>query len=75
MSSYLMYEKLVEELCKDFRNDSGMDGEDCELLHRLERLLTHIKNENRRKLVEELKHFRGDFEEEKCDGMNSHEDS
>jgi len=67
MSSYLMYEKLIEELCKDFRNDSGMDGEECECLHRVEKLLTHIKNDNRRKLVEELKYIRGDFEKEKCE--------
>ncbi len=49
MSSDLKYEKLLEEFCKDFRNDSGMTGNECECLRRIERLLTHIKNDNRRK--------------------------
>jgi len=66
MSSDLKYEKLIEEFCKDFRNDSGMNGRECECLHRLERLLTHIKNDNRRKIMEELKYIRGDIEKDKC---------
>ncbi len=63
----MKYEKLLEEFCKDFRNDSGMSGEECECLRRLERLLTHIKNDNRRKLIDELDYIKGNFEDGKCE--------
>jgi len=66
MSSDLKYEKLLEEFCKDFRNDSGMTGNECECLRRIERLLTHIKNDNRRKLIDELEYIKGDIDKDKC---------